>query len=501
MVFWQLIILLGVLPLWEENKMKKIIIFISISIIIVILICFVTRTSLFKQEVEISVESLIDINQYEDELTREFFNIMATHQESNWPHGEAWTLPDFEDWSCSEIAFALKNIEQPYEIVYENKPSKQHNVIISQKPNAGEKVTRDDIITLYVNGYYGCRLLYKKFALESNKIVECGEWIYYINNDSNIIYKSRIDLSKKTQIYASGEKEILGIIAKEDTIYFNEVNREESTGQIIKIDNDGNKKSVLIDINFTYLYFMEDYHIFYYDPTKGTVCLYNIKTNEVTEAESAYGYFYRYAVFSTLSAHFLGDSNFLYSLGKDIDVSDEDGKLSLLEPYKNGELNKSNAMFEHDLVSGETTKIFETNGKALEIIEYGDRWIVAESVFGGIYTNWNGEVGDIYSYDKTSKKRKLIDSHIYRYGSDINMAIWKNYLFNISANENLFLYNLDTNEKTYIQMSKDKGTVMFTTKANIIGNYAYLSHVGIMSRLRYNILTGEFEQIEFEIIK
>ncbi len=43
---------------------------------------------------------------------------------------DTWELPDMTGWSCAEVACALKNMNQEYEVKFIDDKSMQHNVVV-----------------------------------------------------------------------------------------------------------------------------------------------------------------------------------------------------------------------------------------------------------------------------------------------------------------------------------------------------------------------------------
>jgi len=210
-----------------------------------------------------------------------FFNTMATHtpQENLEDFDDEWTLPDMTGWSCAEIACALKNVDQPYEVRFIEDYAMRHNLVVKHEPAAGETVSRNEAIVLYANSAFtseSSAALYKHSDLV---ITECGEWVYF-TADSNepCIFRTHIDFSDIEVIYklnSGNYTNFFVLIAKENYIYFQEKITEYQS-ELKKISSDGNEVLTLIeDVKRSLLL-----HI-YMDKLYTSYYVLNLKTNKI----------------------------------------------------------------------------------------------------------------------------------------------------------------------------------------------------------------------------
>lgn len=140
-------------------------------------------------------EKNLFITDHNNNPSVKFFDVMARHYKAEIIGEGTWVLPDMTGWSCAEIAYALHNIGQSYEIEYIEDESYNANAVIAHYPQCGQEVSKSDKITLEVNNYTVIDNIYSRIKLNYNQICEIGEWIYSIRDNS--IYRSRIDGAKR----------------------------------------------------------------------------------------------------------------------------------------------------------------------------------------------------------------------------------------------------------------------------------------------------------------
>ena len=478
------------------NKKRIIVILVSIFFIIVAILNAKVNSLLPDKKIINSSGTA----KYEDQLTIEFFEVMSTHEKSDSFTGKTWTLPDFTGWSCAEIALALKNINQSYEIVYEEALNMEHNVITKQIPIEGALVENDDEIILYVNSDYGCVFNYKNSPIINNNTIESGEWLYYINNTGTAIKRSRIDMTDSEVLYITETGYISDMLVNEKSIIFIEKSIENGNGVLGKINFERTEKQVLLNVGLSNLLFIDNDIVVLYNPICGTMDFFDLSSNDFYSYESKYRTSGRYALASDQTKHFIGIRNFIYSLEKDKNFFDSNGDFALADPYKNGERDMSHTIYQHDFATGEIRRLFDTKGRIEEIIETTDYWVTAESEIGAVYSKFNLQPGYIYIIQKNTEKRERIDFGVYERGQSMNIAVWKNYIFNFSQNNNSFVYDIETHQKNKIEIPEECKSFSYDS-VDVYGNYVYFKLSNLLIGVRYNILLEKFEIMDNDVFK
>ena len=180
-----------------------------------------------------------------------FFNVMAHHKalDDSKKFSDEWTLPDFTGWSCAEIACALKNINQSYEVKFIEDDTMQHNVVLKQEPVSGEIISRNDNIILYANSAFCSPPSTSMHEYLELIMVECGEWLYYVGNmDDSKIYRTHIDFSEQEIIYDLNDENspyFFPLVAKENYVYFVE-EYPDNKFLLQKINSDGSEVNTLV---------------------------------------------------------------------------------------------------------------------------------------------------------------------------------------------------------------------------------------------------------------
>ncbi|MEX1376174.1 MAG: hypothetical protein AB1Z23_01760 [Eubacteriales bacterium] len=395
-----------------------------------------------------------------------FFDVMATHKtdESNKISGE-WTLPDFKGWSCAEVACALKNIGQPYEVLFIEAPEMQHNVVVKQEPAFGESVSKDYTVVLYANSAYGKEITSYYFPLYTGTITECGEWL--ILEEYNDIYKCHTDFSDKEKIYEcinDFSKAIISINAHENTIYFTDSTNDykEEIFYLISLSLDGRDSKILYESDRNLI--ISDY----YDDTlyffKGGE--YSLKTNEFVDYETeTRSIIYNDMVYSFTNEKLDEAGEYKYNYECDLFIS------------KYGNYDSSN---QH---------VMSANGIIRYVVPYKNILTI------GFQGN-NGEE-KIYVYNSDTNEMQILAEETYTDNIlRLNTIIFNENLFILSAQNYDYVYSLDTlQRKHHTIITKSDSAKNFSMSVCRYGNYLFPQEF-IYREYIYNMITDEYEKVD-----
>lgn len=396
-----------------------------------------------------------------------FFDVMARHKSDDKNQiPDSWTLPDFTGWSCAEIACALKNIGQAYEVKFTNAPEMYHNVIVKHEPAQGSTVSKSDVITLYANSAYGKPTKVSAVTIYGNPANESGEWLVFARGEH--LYRTHSDFSDIEIIYTYNNTILwfpFPILFNENTVYLNDYimdDNRDHTYLIVKLSVDSKENEVLFETTtklaqLTY-YYDNKLHFMERRDISGT---FDLQTLEY-------------------SSESFVPSNIIFN--------------DVLYGYETeeDENNNSNSTLWMKNEQGETQTLCNIDGR----IEY----IVCErnNIFIGAQVSGSPDM--VYRYDLNKNKLILLQKESYSlYGGNLNIScnVFNKQVYLVGMFSYDYRYDIHKDRKYPITIATGHsvdGDLM--TNMYICGNYMLGDMSTIKSSYVYNMLTQEWEDIE-----
>lgn len=435
---------------------KKSLFILTALIVIVFLFIFIVCT-------QMKLNDLINNNHYyeayeyivsshntESEIHKnpsiQFYDVMANHYEADIIGEGGWILPDFSGWSCAEIAYALHNIGQTYEIEFVKDGTFGVNEVVEQIPKPGVKIDRDQKIHLYVNDLDSSERIIRYDFNNYKTIVEYGEWAYFAHG--NIIYKARID-GKEASVFLETEYRIESFFFKENSVYYVGYDTTKEKSGLYFIDIESNESELIYDLD--YFRTMQNFG----DIIFTIMTQYNIETKQISKVD-----YVNYINFNKLE-YFM-------------DV-------------------KNNVVYYLEETSGNKKEIFKSDNRILFI--YLDR----DKIYY-IYEKTK-EVSDervaflaVYDMDKqqTTTLGKLY-SDIAPYPIIVNMNVWRENLIITCLDASTIIYDLELKRISKVNKSFLDITQYEPSYKATCGNYVYEGDNGF--KYRYNLLTNKYEEL------
>lgn len=406
----------------------------------------------------------------------QFFNTMATHvsPESLDAFDSEWTLPDFTGWSCAEIACALKNINQAYEVRFIEDYTMQHNLVVKHEPAAGDTASKDEKIILYANSAYTSESTAAFYKYTDLVIAECGEWVYFTaGNDAPCIYRTHIDFSDIEVIYnlnSENDTSFFALIAKENYVYFQEQISYDKH-ELKKINSDGSDEITLMEREkgaFLLKIYMDKFYTSHY--------VLDLKTNEIELFDTTSPFKWLFTSFNNQSYYYENIKDdatdtytgniYLFSINEMIHYSEPilkiDGKINQLKAdevnlyISYSSPNDEEVIIAYDLDKQIKYPLANVYNRGLSSISL-DSVIVFRDSFYVI----GNDIFD-YKYDTISKERERITIATmsdYTYNETNSSIICGNYLIDTTYFIHTGnMYNMATFEYEHnqnLEQSKD----------------------------------------------
>lgn len=462
---------------------KKRGVFITLCIFSVVIIVFVG----FKFNMVIETDNLINNNQYYEAYKNvnkegallskhlnnqsvKFFDVMTWHYKADIGEG-TWILPDMTNWSCAEVAYALHNIGQSYEIEYVDDIRYRANMVVEHFPKCGQVVSKNDVIKLRVNQYYSTDNIYKNSVINYGIVTEIGEWIYFVE-DGNI-YRSRIDGTEKEKIYqnTNGNFNILSVLGRSNNLYcvMNQI-YDLDKSLIVSISLDDFKAKTIAEMSFCtqskiigdFLYLTGD-KIYYYDT----------KNEELN-------------VFSDNNLNFNVFDDYIYYVEQ--------------KTFKKQRYDC--IMRKKFIKTGESEEIICVDGDITNISILGDDLYYIE------HNRLDEKDSERFmKFNLTNKGcKQILQKPAIQYIREYEINMWHDNIILFTNGGKLYLYNVNSEKVSEIEtpdrikMFKESEDLLLECYS-VIGNYAMFYYTK-SSKLfsiynypyRYNLLTGEREE-------